>query len=131
MREVTFVVGGSVGADPYSPKTWSGISSFLLKDMDKAGLLDKALGIKLPRLENSWYLAKNFTRNRTVWRKHFYFDPAYRNALTRAARKLPISSPAAIQTGSMFCLPDAFPSKTCISYHDGNLPELLNSGFGV
>jgi glycosyltransferase involved in cell wall biosynthesis len=31
----------------------------------------------------------------------------------------------------MFCLPTVFPNKKCISYHDGNLPELLNSGFGM
>jgi glycosyltransferase involved in cell wall biosynthesis len=31
----------------------------------------------------------------------------------------------------MFSLPDAFPTKKCISYHDGNLSELLKSGFGL
>jgi glycosyltransferase involved in cell wall biosynthesis len=31
----------------------------------------------------------------------------------------------------MFSLPAVFPNKKCISYHDGNLSELLNSGFGM
>jgi starch synthase len=31
----------------------------------------------------------------------------------------------------MFSLPQAFPNKSCISYHDGNLAELLSSGFGM
>jgi glycosyltransferase involved in cell wall biosynthesis len=31
----------------------------------------------------------------------------------------------------MFSLPDAFPGNKCISYHDGNLAELLSSGFGT
>jgi glycosyltransferase involved in cell wall biosynthesis len=31
----------------------------------------------------------------------------------------------------MFSLPDAFPQKKCISYHDGNLIERLNSGFAL
>ncbi|MCU1225632.1 MAG: glycosyltransferase family 1 protein [Edaphobacter sp.] len=131
MRELTVFVGGSTGSDPYSPKTWSGSSQSLLKAMDEATLLDKAIGLKLSRLQNYWLLAKNFTRNRAVWRKHFYFDPAYRNALTHSAKSIPVASPICLQIGSMFCLPTVFPNKKCISYHDGNLPELLNSGFGM
>jgi len=131
MRELTVFVGGSTGSDPYSPRTWSGSSQSLLKTMDEASLLDKAIGLKLPHLQNYWLLAKNFTRNRAVWRKHFYFDPAYRNALTRSAKEIPVTSPICLQIGSMFSLPTVFPNKKCISYHDGNLPELLNSGFGM
>jgi glycosyltransferase involved in cell wall biosynthesis len=131
MREVTVFVGGSVGSDPYSPKTWSGIAPFLLKAMDSAGLLDKAVGIRVPRVLNSWLLAKNCNPNRAVWRKQFYFDPVYRNALTQAAKAVPVTSPVCLQIGHMFSLPTAFPGKKCISYHDGNLPELLSSGFGI
>jgi starch synthase len=131
MPDVTVFVGGSVGSDPWSPRTWSGTSPFLLKAMDTAGLLDKAVGIKLGRITNSLLLAKNFTPSRAVWRKHFYFDPAYRNALTRAAKAVAVASPVCLQIGSMFSLPEAFPNKSCISYHDGNLAELLSSGFGM
>lgn len=131
MREVTVFVGGSIGSEPYSPRTWSGTTPWLLKAMDAEGLLEKAVGIRVPRLPNSILLAKNFTRNRTVWRKHFYFDPAYRRALTRAAKTVPVSGSTLMQIGHMFSLPDAFPAHKCISYHDGNLPELLASGFGI
>src|SRR6516225_4209734 len=108
MREVTVFVGGSVGSDPYAPGTWSGSSAFLLKAMREAELLDKAVGIRVPRLRNSALLVKNFTRNRAVWRKHFYFDPAYRKALTRAARAVPVETDVLFQLGSMYSLPDAF-----------------------
>ena len=131
MRELTVFVGGSTGSDPYSPKTWSGSSKSFVEALNAAGLLDKAVGLKLPRLQNYWYLAKNFTPNRTVWRKHFYFDPAYRRALTQTARAVPVASPFCLQIGHMFSLPTVFPGKKCISYHDGNLPELLASGFGI
>jgi glycosyltransferase involved in cell wall biosynthesis len=131
MCEVTVFFGGSVGADPYSPSTWSGIAPFLLNAMGSAGILDKAVGIRVPRVLNSWILAKNCSPNRAVWRKHFYFDPVYRNALTQAARSVPVTSPVCMQIGHMFSLPTAFPGKKCISYHDGNLPELLSSGFGI
>jgi starch synthase len=131
MRELTVFVGGSTGSDPYSSKTWSGSSPFFLKALDQAGLLDKAVGLKLTSLQNYWYLSKNFTPERTVWRKHFYFDPAYRRALTRTARTVSVTSPFCLQIGHMFSLPAVFPNKKCISYHDGNLSELLNSGFGI
>jgi glycosyltransferase involved in cell wall biosynthesis len=131
MREVTVFVGGSTGTDPYSPKTWSGTAPRFLKAMEAEGLLDKAIGIRVPKLPNSLLLAKNFARDRGVWRKHFYFDPAYRRALTRAAASVPVSSPVLMQIGHMFSLPEAFPGHPCVSYHDGNLPELLASGFGI
>ncbi len=131
MRELSVFVGGSLGSDPYSANTWSGSSARLLKALDEATLLDKAVGLKLSSLQNYWYLGKNFTSNRTVWRKHFYFDPAYRRALTQTARTIPVTSPFCFQIGHIFSLPTVFPNKKCISYHDGNLPELLNSGFGI
>ena len=131
MRDVTVVVGGSIGSDPYSPQTWSGTMPFLVKSMKENGLLRDAVGIRVPKLQNSLLMAKNFDRNRAVWRKHFYFDPAYRSALTRAGRSVSTESPILMQIGHMFSLPEAFPNRKCVSYHDGNLPELLASGYGV
>ncbi|MBS1799903.1 MAG: glycosyltransferase family 4 protein [Acidobacteria bacterium] len=131
MREVTVFVGGSVGSDPYSPRTWSGSSAYFLKALDGTGLLDKALGIQVPKAVHYGLLAKNFTPDRAAWRKHFYFDPAYRNALTRAASKVTVASPVLMQISHMFSLPTAFPQRKCVSYHDGNLAELIASGFGL
>ena len=131
MREVTVFFGGSVGSDPLSPKTWSGTGPFLVKAMQSAGLLDRAVGIEPPSWRKRLLLLKNFHRNRTVWRQHFYADPAYRDALTAAAGKVPVASAFLLQPGSMFSLPDAFPAKKCISYHDGNLAELLKSGYNT
>lgn len=131
MREVTAFVGGSTGSEPYSAKTWSGSSQFLLQTMEGARLLDKAVGIRVPRIPNTLLLARNFTRNRGVWRKHFYFDPSYRKALTRVASRVPVNGSVLMQIGHMFSLPDAFPAHKCVSYHDGNLVELLASGFGM
>jgi glycosyltransferase involved in cell wall biosynthesis len=131
MREVTVFVGGSVGSDPYSPTTWSGSSARLLDAMKLTGMLERAVGIQLPKLTHYVRLAKNFNPDRAVWRKHFYFDPKYRKALTRAAASVPVTSPVVMQIGHMFSLPKAFPGKTCISYHDGNLAEMLASGFGM
>lgn len=130
MPEFTVFFGGSVGSDPNSPATWSGIGLFLLNAMRNAGILDHAEGIRVPRIYNNLLLVKNFHPRRAVWRTHYYFDPDYRSALTRAARHISSTSPFLLQIGHMFSLPDAFPQRKCISYHDGNLPERLKSGFG-
>ena len=130
MRELTLFVGG-YRVRPLLPQHRVRLFQVSVAALNAAGLLDKAVGLKLPSLQNYGYLAKNFTSNRTVWRKHFYFDPAYRRALTQTARAVPVTSPFCLQIGHMFSLPAAFPDKKCISYHDGNLPELLNSGFGM
>ncbi|HEY2040592.1 MAG TPA: glycosyltransferase family 4 protein [Edaphobacter sp.] len=131
MREVTVFVGGSTGSEPYSPRTWSGSSLQLLKAMEADGLLEKAVGIRVSRLPNALLMGKNLHRDRAVWRKHFYFDPTYRRALTQAAKATTVTSPVLMQIGHMFSLPEAFPGRKCISYHDGNLPELLASGYGM
>ena len=131
MSNLTVFVGGSVGKDPRSPKTWSGSCAPFLDALNSAGILNRAVGFAVPRFHNSLLLAKNFNRNRSIWRSHYYFDPAYRNALTRAARRIPVHTPFLLQLGHMFSLPQAFPDKKCISYHDGNLSERLKSGFGL
>jgi starch synthase len=131
MPQLTAIIGGSVGSRPYAPNTWSGIAHFLFPAMTAAGLLHEAVGVELSGLQKSLLMAKNFDRNRTVWRRHFYLDPSYRRALTKAAGKVPVTTPIVFQVGHMFCLPDVFPGKPCISYHDGNLPETIKSGFGL
>lgn len=130
MTKVAVFVGGNIGSDPNSPKTWSGSGLFLLDAMDRAGILDGAVGIKVPRLHNSFLLAKNVNRDRSVWRTHYYFDPSYRRALSQAASVASVTSSLLLQIGHMFSLPDAFPKKECLSYHDGNLAVRLSSGFG-
>lgn len=131
MNEVSVFVGGSVGKDPYSPSTWSGISVYLLRAMEDAGLLDKAVGIDVPSPVKAWLMAKNYSRDRSVWRTEFYFDPAYRDALTRAAARVPLSSPICLQVGAMFSLPKAFPAHPCVSMNDGCLAELQKSEYSL
>ncbi|MDE3106229.1 MAG: glycosyltransferase family 4 protein [Acidobacteriota bacterium] len=124
-------VGGSIGSDPYSHTTWSGLMVHLLPALERAGCLQQALSVKVPPLHNSLLLAKNFARDRGVWRKHYYFDPAYRAALTRAAGRLPLQAQVCLQIGMMMSLPEVFPTHPCMAYNDGNLAELLDSGFGL
>jgi glycosyltransferase involved in cell wall biosynthesis len=130
MSQVTIFCGGSIGSDPRSAKTWSGSCLSLVTALEVAGILDCAIGVNIGSFGAGLLRAKNFHRNRTVWRTHYYFDPAYRRALTHAAGRIPVDSRILMQIGHMFSLPDVFPQKECISYHDGNLCERINSGFG-
>ena len=131
MQQVTVFVGGSVGSDPWSDRTWSGSSASMLRAMQSKGLLAAAAGIEVPSLLRKMLLLKNFNISRPVWRQHFYADPAYRNALTKAAARVGAKGDVLMQLGSMFSLPEAYPSRKCISYHDGNLVERLKSGFNL
>jgi alpha-maltose-1-phosphate synthase len=131
MSQLTVFIGGGIGSDPYSPKTLSGGFVLLLRAMSAVGILDRAVGIKVPRLLSSFLMARNFNLDRKIWRSQFYFDPAYRRALTQAAKRIPVASPYLLQMGHYFCLPEVFPNEKCISCHDGNLSEWLKSGFGL
>jgi alpha-maltose-1-phosphate synthase len=131
MSKLTLFFGGSVGSDPYSVHAWSGISSHLVKALDAASRLDRAIGVAVPRAKTILLQIKNFHLAREAWRTHYYFDPAYRKALTRAAARFSVNGGQLLQIGHMFSLPEAFPGKFCVSYHDGNLAEKLKSGFGL
>lgn len=132
MPQLTAIVGGSVGSNPYAANTWSGSAARLFRAMETAGLLAaRAHGIDLARPLKAWLMAKNFRADRAIWRKHFFFDPAYRAALTDAARAIPVTTPLTLQLGSMYSLAEAHPEAAAISYNDGNLAELQASGFGL
>lgn len=131
MNDITVFVGGSLGSEPYAPTTWSGISHNILSAMQRAGTLDKAVGVQLPSWQTKWLQIKNYSRNRAAWRRKFYMDVAFRNAGTHAASQVAVNSPYLLQFGHWFSLPDAFPDKICASYHDGNLAQSSGSGFGM
>lgn len=131
MNKLTIFVGGSVGSDPASMRTWSGCFVPLLRALDEVQLLNRAVGVKLPPVQDILLRLKNVHPNRTRWRARYYFDLQYRAALTRAAGRIPCADDMLLQIGHMFCLPQAFKGRTCMSYHDGNLAEKLKSGYGL
>lgn len=103
----------------------------MLRALKDRNLLDRAIGVRLPPLQDTLLRLKNIHPNRAQWRQRYYFDLDYRHALTRAAGQLPCSGNTLLQIGHMFSLPQVFTDRTCISYHDGNLAEKLKSGFGL
>jgi glycosyltransferase involved in cell wall biosynthesis len=126
-----FVGGGAIGSNPYDLKTWSGSSVFLLTALEADGILAQAFGVKLPVLQDTWLRIKNFHPKRTAWSRNYRMDPAYREAMTRAAGRLRPESPFCLQLGHWYSLPSVFPNKICLSYHDGNLAGSIGSGFAL
>ncbi len=127
------VVGGSVGNDPYDPRTWSGSGLRLLRALEQANALDHAIGLALPQWQDLALKFKNFSLSRRVWRLNFYLDTTYRNALTRSAAKRLVESESSpfVQIGAMYCVARATRGRIpCFSYHDGNIVEALKSGYG-
>jgi len=131
--QIVGVVGGSVGSEPFAKKTWSGSSSFLFRTLQSKGALSRAFGVKLTRLEKSYYMARNFNRSRVVWRKQFYADKAYRDALDRQLLTLVSPQDCAhsfLQVGAMFNVSKAVSGRAkCFSFHDGTFAEFLRSPY--
>ena len=131
MSKLTVFVGGSVGSDPTSMRTWSGCFVPLLRALDEVHLLNRAVGVRLQPALDLLFRLKNVHPNRTRWRARYYFDLKYRAALTRAAGRIACTDDTLLQIGHMFCLPQVFKGRICISYHDGNLAVKMKSGFGL
>jgi starch synthase len=131
MRKAAVFLEAFIGLDPESPKAWSGTLPSLTSAMRKAGCLDRIIPLVLSRVENAWLLATHFRPQRERWRREFYFNRGYREAITVLARKTRYEGPVVMQLGALYSLPAAFPNKKCISIHDGNLAERVNSGMGA
>ena len=123
-----------MGNDPYDARTWSGSALRLAQALEQAKMLDQAIGLRLPLLQDVALKVRNFSPSRHNWRLKFYLDTAYRKALTQsAAKKIAAleSTSALLQIGAMYSLPRATKHRVpCFSYHDGNIMEALKSGYG-
>jgi glycosyltransferase involved in cell wall biosynthesis len=130
VQDITVVVGGSIGADPYNPHTWSGSSRGFLDALKAKGLLKEAIGLRLDFTRYATLAARNFKLNRNLWRRYLFQDPAYRGGLTAALGRIPLKSRFSLQLGHWYSAKEAWPDHPCLSYHDGNLAVSLTSEFG-
>jgi starch synthase len=134
-QKIVAAVGGSVGHEPFNPRTWSGVALHFFTAMREQSLLLRAFGAEISPLHRLYFLAKNFRFSRTAWRKCYYLNPGYRQSLTGAMLEQIRSDDYAhvfLQIGAMFSLPSVLRGRAkCMSYHDGNILESLASGYGM
>jgi len=126
---------GLIGVDPYSPRSWSGISEYFFRESDRQGVLDGASGAEVPLWRRLHLLALAWHPDKAVWRMRHYLDPRYRRLLTQTlAAKVQHVAPgrALLQCGALFDGPEiACGTRQTFSYHDGNLAMRLRSPFGA
>jgi glycosyltransferase involved in cell wall biosynthesis len=131
-RKLVGIIGsGLIGRDPFDPRSWSTISRYFFTTLRQAGLLHRAFGVEAPKITRYACMIKNFDINKSRWKRSFYMDRAYRDALTREIRRR--LEPADfehdfLQIGAMYDVPSLTGAHSrCYSYHDGNLAESLRS----
>lgn len=125
------VVGGSIGVDPFSQKTWSGLSHYFFSALNRSGALYRAFGVQPNAFLRYGLMAKSFHPRRKIWRKSFFMECTYRNAATKvvADRISPedLDHPF-LQIGAMFSTPEAVKGRTsCFTYQDGNLAQSMKN----
>lgn len=114
--------GGAMGDDPFDPRTWSGTSLHLLEALKRAGALDEAFGLSLPKWQFALLAISKFSPDREVWRRRTYRSRAYRSVMTwtlkqAVARRVPAK--AVLQLGAYVDGPAAYPGVPVLTYQDG------------
>ena len=66
-RKLIGIIGsGLLGSDPYSPRTWSGISRFFFKTCKKYGILERVYGFDLPPFPKTALMLRNLAHGGLV-----------------------------------------------------------------
>jgi glycosyltransferase involved in cell wall biosynthesis len=133
-KKLVGVLGsGLIGTDPFERQSWSGSSYFFFTALKARGRLHRAFGVEAPAWRRWFLIARNFRRDREAWRRHFYLDTAYRDALTHAiGRRLEADDFGHdfLQLGALYDVPALLDGRArCFSYHDGNLAQSLRSPY--
>jgi len=152
---LTGIIGsGMIGTDPYDVRSWSGSSRYFFRECDAQGVLNRAFGVELSRLQRLPYILRNVARDRHVWRHRLYLDTGYYDALSRAiARQIQPRDPdgGPLPNGRHLPSPPVFPgpapirpaphgvscdlrrplpgTATICSYHDGNMGQAGKSPY--
>jgi glycosyltransferase involved in cell wall biosynthesis len=109
--------------DPLDPGTWSGLSSFLVQALERAGVLAGAVDASSHAVDRVEQLAA-FSPNRGRWRQRYhsrstFLSPWARQARSRVAqRRLATEADVLLHLGAWTQLRGG---RARASYHDGNL----------
>lgn len=133
-RKIVAVSGsGAIGWDPLDRRTWSGVSHQFFSRVQNQGRLHRAFGVEAPALGRWLLMLKNIHPRRKTWRKLFYTDTRYRDALTREVRRALRPEDLnhdLVQIGAMFNGRQATDGKTrCFTYMDSNVAESMRSPY--
>jgi glycosyltransferase involved in cell wall biosynthesis len=128
---VGLVGSGMIGRNPEDPACWSGSGYNFFRALRRFGTIECAIGVEARNLVRYAIIARNFRFNRTEWVRSFYLDTSYYKALNSSI-KVALSKHVpctVIQIGSIYDASEACGVDACYSYHDGNVVQLINSGY--
>ena len=137
MSKIVGITGsGMIGRNPWDPHCWSYIGYNLFTTLRDMGCLRNAFGVEASKFEYYFAAATNFSLDGALWRKKFYLDIFYYEALTRAVKRKLIaldlgpsgSDHAYLQLGAIYDVPSLVDGQArCFSYHDGNVAQMMTS----
>jgi starch synthase len=125
------IVGGSIGVEPFSRRTWSGLSHYFFSALNTSGALYRAFGVQPNSFLRYGLMAKSFHPRRKIWRKSYFLECSYRTAATKALAghiTLEDLEHPFLQIGAMFASPEAVKGRTlCFTYQDGNIAQAIKN----
>jgi glycosyltransferase involved in cell wall biosynthesis len=130
---VGVIASGSIGRDPFNPRSWSGSSHQFFNHCNDAGILHRALGCEVDKHNFIYHALMNFSFERSVMRNKLYYDPAYLNDLTQKVKRLLRDDDYShffLQIGAIVDLPSIVKGRSkCVSYNDGNIIQKIRSPY--
>lgn len=125
---------GVIDEDPFAVATWSGLSAYLFRALQRRGALYQAISAEAPPRTRNVYKALSVRPSLASWRFRYSLHLGLYGAMTRVAkRQIEMLDATAydtiLQIGAWYDLTGTT-GKRVVSYHDGNLATLLASPFG-
>src|SRR5688572_4958485 len=120
--------------DPFSELTWSGSSKYLFDELNRQGVLHKAVSAEVSPATRKIIQILNYHPDMKKWKFKFHLDTRLYSRMTRAALSQLSgedlkSIDATLQVGAWYDM-TSVTDRLHASYHDGNLAALLSSPFG-
>ena len=131
---------GVIDEDPFHFRTWSGLSRFFFKALQKEGVLVEAVSADAGAMIRRLAQIISFSPNKKIWKQKYHLNTFLFDNMTRAAaRKIGEMADLCntiLQVGAWYNFSNVptLKEKFLCSYHDGNLwaqIKRVNSRFSV
>lgn len=130
---VGIVGSGMMGRDPFDKHCWSRAGYNFFTTSQEKGVLARAFGVEVPMPLRAILMGKNFSFNKSTWRRKFHLDPTYYSYLTKEVFKKICEQDFEhnfLQIGGVYDVPSLIKGRSKVfSFHDGNIMELAKSPF--
>jgi glycosyltransferase involved in cell wall biosynthesis len=122
---------GIINEPPFHPRSWSGAARFLFSSLRQNGALADALDVRMSRLEDRVFRARNFRWPLAEWKEAYHVDTRFFRRQTEivrnriAAYREPFD--AVLQIGAYYRVSDVT-DRPCFTYQDGTIATRIQAG---